>query len=137
MQTVRAIVNPNKSDKIIVMSDVPLPKVAVENAWKPSRTIFRGKTNDNATTPAVPQPPPPFRRVLQTTGTLSWKQVFKLTASLRCELVDCNDEYTLAPMSYLVDFEDEAALSALSGDPIRLLLPGGQSCDVMISPQQV
>ena len=139
LQLVRSIVNPAKSDKIIVMSDIPLPKTAaVEHAWKPSRTIFRSKTNDpNAPAPAVVQPPPPFRRMLQTTGTLTWKQVFKLTASLRCELVDCNDEYTLAPMSYLVDFEDETALRALSGDPIHLLLPGGQSCDVMISPQQV
>ena len=101
---IREIVSADKN--VIVMPDVPLPREELGTAWKAKRTLFVPGQRSESSESTAPHTTK-IRRVIQTTGTMSWQAVIDVAKHLRCTLVDCQDTHTLSPLSYVVEWEEK------------------------------
>jgi hypothetical protein len=90
-----------KNTNIIIIPDISTP--AEEKAWQgPKVTLFR---------PAEPlqENTKKIRRALQCTQNLPWSTIFAVLKKLDCVLLNCDDRFSHAPMSFVIEWENTAA----------------------------
>jgi len=126
-------------DKVMALADIP-PPFQRGAAWKAKKTLFVPRTSADESdtpsdTPDLPTATPAthVRRIVQLSAAVNWRQILAVANHLRGELIDCTDEFTLGPMSFVVEWKKEQDEWVKSLGTLAFVL-GGRTVTVTVVP---